>query len=223
VEGWVGSTAVYPILQLERGAARWLESVPKLTCAVLRPHPGSTQVPSHSPGTIIRGTKDAANERRRIHENADVGAAAFCCDRGCYNSAIKRRLPVMKTPETGRSVLVLGSERKRALSQVLSEIELAPTFATSLEGILHALRHTQAVAILVDRDQRIADELELVLNVRDLNRDIPILLIGSPREDRADEVLLRQPGTFLIHKPANSSSLAASLKAFTKEARFSSA
>jgi DNA-binding NtrC family response regulator len=127
----------------------------------------------------------------------------------------------MKTQEKMRTVLVLGSKRRKAFLRMLNETELAPVFVSSLEGILHAVRHTQAIAILVDREQRRTDELELVLNVRDLDPQIPIVLIGTSHKDPADEVLSNQRRTFLIPEAIDSRSLAGCLKGFTKDASFS--
>jgi DNA-binding NtrC family response regulator len=127
----------------------------------------------------------------------------------------------MKRAERNRNVLVLGSERNEAFAQVLHEIKLAPTFVRTLEGVVHALRHMKATAVLVDRNQGGADELELVLNVRDLDPEIPIILIGSTREGRADEILSSQQATYLVRKPMNSKSLAGDLKGLAKRAGLS--
>jgi DNA-binding response OmpR family regulator len=129
----------------------------------------------------------------------------------------------MKRAERTRNVLVLGSERNKAFAQVLREIKLAPTFVRTLAGVVHALGHMKASAVLVDRNQGAVDDLELVLNVRDLNPEIPIILIGGRREDRADEILSSQQATYLIRKPMNSKSLAADLKGLAKRAGLSNA
>jgi DNA-binding NtrC family response regulator len=129
----------------------------------------------------------------------------------------------MKRAERKRNVLVLGSERNKAFAQMLREIGIAPTFVRTLEGVVHALRHMKAAAVLVDRNQGGADDLELVLNVRDLDPEIPIILIGATRGDRADEILSSQQATYLIRKPMNSKSLAGDLEGLAKRAGFSNA
>jgi DNA-binding response OmpR family regulator len=116
-------------------------------------------------------------------------------------------------PAGRRKVLVLGSEWNRTFKKLLSEMRFVPSFVSSLEGLIHAIRHMQAAAILVDRDQHKADELELVLNVRDLDGKIPIVLIGSSSEEGTDAILSNQPSTFLIRKSTSSRSLAADLRA----------
>lgn len=120
--------------------------------------------------------------------------------------------------EERHNVLVLGCERHKAFSRMLREIKLVPTFVRSLEGLLHALRHMQAAAILVDRTQRIVDELELVLNVRDLDKEIPILLVGSLPEARVDAILSSRHRTYLIRKPIDSRSLAGDIKGLATKA-----
>ena len=128
----------------------------------------------------------------------------------------------MKRAAGKRSILVLGSERNKAFAQTLRELELVPTFVASLEGVVHALRHMRATAILVDSDHRGADDLELVLNVRDLDSEVPILLIGSSREEYAERILSSRSKTFLIHKASNSRSLAGEIRPLLKAAGLSS-
>jgi len=111
---------------------------------------------------------------------------------------------------------VLGYDRGKAFSRTLADTSFFPTFLNSLEGLLHALSHTRAKAILVDREQKKADELELVLNVRDMDGRIPILLIGSTRSEGTDKILQGQHATFLVRKPITDCSLAEELKRITE-------
>ena len=113
------------------------------------------------------------------------------------------------------ALLVLGSERKKGFVETLRELRFNPTFLGSMEAVLHALRHMRASAILVDRDGKKADDLELVLNVRDVDERIPIILVGSPSQRQTEALLWRQPATFLIHKPVNDASLLQELRPFT--------
>jgi len=125
----------------------------------------------------------------------------------------------MKKAARKRPVLVLGCDRSVTFTETLRDVSFSPTFLKSLEAVLHALRHSQAAAILVDRDQNRADELELVLNVRDMNEEIPIILIGSSPDKRTDRILMSQSATFLIDEPIDDSSLGRELKALTGEFR----
>ena len=114
----------------------------------------------------------------------------------------------MRRTAGNRSVLVVGSERSKVIARLVRELELVPTFVGSLQAALHALRHMRALAILVDRDQKRADDLELVLNVRDLDPRIPVLLIGATRDSRTERILSRQTATFLITRSGDGGSLA---------------
>ncbi len=122
-----------------------------------------------------------------------------------------------------RSVLVLGSETNRALSQTLGKVNLEPKFVRTLPGVVHALRRMQASAVLIDRGQEGVDALELVLNIRDLDGAIPIILIGSRGEGRTDAILAAQPGTFLIRKASTNRSLEEDLKRLKRRGGFSKA
>jgi DNA-binding NtrC family response regulator len=115
-----------------------------------------------------------------------------------------------------RPILVLGYKRGKLFAQTLTKTGLSPTFLNSMEGLLHALSHSQARAILVDREQGKADELELVLNVRDMDEEIPIVLVGAVPEQMTDKILERQHATFLIRKPITDSSLVEELKTLTE-------
>jgi DNA-binding NtrC family response regulator len=128
----------------------------------------------------------------------------------------------MKRAAEERSVLVLGSDRNKVFVQTLRELKLVPTFVGSLEGVVHGLRHMQAAAILVDSDHRGADDLELVLNVRDLDPEVPILLVGSSREERAERILSTRKNTFLIRKATRSRSLADEIRPLLEPAGLSS-
>ena len=119
----------------------------------------------------------------------------------------------MKKTARKRAVLVLGCDGNATFTKTLRDVSLSPTFLKSLDALLHALRHSQATAILVDRDQKKADELELVLNVRDMDEKIPVILIGPSTDKRTDRILLNQPATFLINEAIDDSSLARELKA----------
>jgi CheY-like chemotaxis protein len=87
-----------------------------------------------------------------------------------------------------------------------------------MEGVLHELRHVQTTAILVDRNQKEVDELELVLNVRDMDGNIPIILIGSTTDEHMDLVLSNQPATFVISKPVGDPSLRDALRGLVQNA-----
>jgi CheY-like chemotaxis protein len=113
----------------------------------------------------------------------------------------------MKKAAKKYPVLVLGCDRDGSFTKTLSDFRFSPTFLRSTEAVLHALRHTQAKAILVDRDQKAADELELVLNVRDMDEEIPIILIGSSTDERTERILMSLPATLLIDKPIRDTSL----------------
>jgi DNA-binding NtrC family response regulator len=113
----------------------------------------------------------------------------------------------MKKEERRHPVLVLGNSWDKAFEQTLSDICFSPTFLNSIEGVLHELHHVQAMAILVDRDQKRADELELILNVRDMDENIPIILIGSTTDEHTELILASQPATFVIPTPVGDPSL----------------
>jgi hypothetical protein len=42
------------------------------------------------------------------------------------------------------------------------------------------------------------DVLEFILNVRDINRDIPVVVIGPARNERIDREIMRQDYTIIL-------------------------
>jgi DNA-binding NtrC family response regulator len=130
---------------------------------------------------------------------------------------IMKKAKARKGKEQGNHpVLVLGHDRGKAFSRTLADTSFSPKFLNSMEALLHALSHTRAKAILVDREQNKADELEFVLNVRDMDGGIPILLIGSTRNEGTDKILEGRHATFLVRKPITDCSLAEELKRITE-------
>ena len=77
------------------------------------------------------------------------------------------------------SLLVLGSNRNKALSEKLFELGFTAIVRESMQKALEKLRTGMFCGIVVDAAHSDCDALEFVLNVRDLNGDIPVIIIGD--------------------------------------------
>ena len=99
------------------------------------------------------------------------------------------------------SVLVLGSTRNRELADALFESGLAPIVRETLEGVLKRLRCDSYCAVVLDQTNGSVDALEFVLNIRDMDANIPIVIVGEAAEQIPASVLLSQEHTFVLNVP----------------------
>ncbi len=96
------------------------------------------------------------------------------------------------------AVMVLGTGRSKDLTEVIFNIGFTPLVRQKIQGALEKLRHEHLAAIIVDRDNIDVDVLEFILNVRDVNKQIPVIVIDRSADDEIDQVLLTQQQTFIL-------------------------
>lgn len=96
-----------------------------------------------------------------------------------------------------QAVLVLGNHGHKELAEALSRLGFIPQVWGSMGHSLEKIRHQQFGAILVDRKFTHADVLEFVLNVRDIDKKVPVLVIGSGPE-KIDRKIAKQDRTAIL-------------------------
>jgi len=96
------------------------------------------------------------------------------------------------------AVLILGTDHNRDLMEVLFDFGFAPLVRKTIRETLDKLRHERFAAVIVDRNHAAVDVLEFVLNVRDLDEQTPVVVIGSSTDAQSDEAILSQRQTFLL-------------------------
>ncbi|NQT19869.1 MAG: hypothetical protein HQ592_09195 [Planctomycetes bacterium] len=89
------------------------------------------------------------------------------------------------------AVLVLGTDDNKELIELIFNAGLAPVVRKTMRGVLAKLPTERFTAILVDRDHSNDDLLEFVLNVRDIDIEIPVFIVGEPADPKSDEMLTR--------------------------------
>jgi hypothetical protein len=62
------------------------------------------------------------------------------------------------------------------------------------------LRSERFAAVLVDRGATDVDALEFVLNVRDINEHVPVVVVGSTGDTDDEEALRAQPRTQVLDR-----------------------
>ena len=98
------------------------------------------------------------------------------------------------------AVLVLASDDEKGLVDAILQLGLSVLTRKTMDQALTAVRHESLAAIVVDRRQVDVDPLELVLNVRDVDQETPILVIGESAASGDDGALCRIPHTFLLSR-----------------------
>jgi len=88
------------------------------------------------------------------------------------------------------ALLVLGSMTDRTLVDALFDLGFAPIVRDSMRSALNKLRSERFAAVLVDGDSTDVDVLEFVLNVRDIDEHVPVVVVGGSL-DAGDEKALR--------------------------------
>lgn len=94
------------------------------------------------------------------------------------------------------ALLVLGSVTDRTLVDALFDLGFSPLVRDSMPSALSKLRCERFAAVLVDRDSADIDALEFVLNVRDIDEHVPVVVVGGSL-DAGDEKALRAHLTHL--------------------------
>jgi hypothetical protein len=69
---------------------------------------------------------------------------------------------------------------------------------------LDKIRHEKFVAVFLDKSRSGVDDLEFILNIRDIGQSIPILIVGKVSDARTISAIREQPNVFLLgDKPLN--------------------
>lgn len=97
-----------------------------------------------------------------------------------------------------QSVLVLGTYKNEGLVDALLDIGLAPLVRENIQSVLDKVRHERFGAIVVDQRYADIDVLELILNVRDVDEQIPVVVIGKLNDEAVRKTLAGQRRTTII-------------------------
>ena len=111
-----------------------------------------------------------------------------------------------------QSVLVLGTYTNKGLIDILFGIGLAPLVRENIQGVLDKLRHEQFGAIVVDQRYANPDVLELILNVRDIDEQIPVVVLGKLSDETVRKTLASQKQTIVVEDTADGNKLAGRLE-----------
>lgn len=105
-------------------------------------------------------------------------------------------------------VLVVGSDVNKELLDSLFEAGLTPLVLADMTDAMNRLHRAGLAAVILDRDHTDIDALEFVLNVRDIEGRIPVFLTGGSAREARENLLLEQPGIFVIDRDRSPDALA---------------
>ena len=94
----------------------------------------------------------------------------------------------MKTP----IVLVLGKYNNKYLIDIIYNIGFVPLICKNIQGVVSRLRHEHFAVILVDCRYTDIDILELVLNVEDIDKRTPIVILGKLTDESVHKTLAKK-------------------------------
>jgi hypothetical protein len=102
------------------------------------------------------------------------------------------------------TVLVLGDEESRELVDAVLDLGLCVLVWQTIEGTLDRLRHRRFAGLVVDTEHADVDVLELVLNVRDVDPEVPIFVVSGTDGTEGDEIVRSIARTFVVEDPGRS-------------------
>ena len=97
-----------------------------------------------------------------------------------------------------QAVLILGSHANQEFVEALSNIGFVPEVRGSVRHSLDKVRRQRFSGVVVDRKFTHADVLEFILNVRDINPKIPVVVIGFGKDKRIDRKITKQGHTIVL-------------------------
>lgn len=98
------------------------------------------------------------------------------------------------------AILILGSKQDRALCDALLDFGFEVLVRESIAGAIEKLRTDRFLAIVADAQHTTEDVLEFVLNIRDFDESIPILVTGPFPVAGKDKTLLSRLRVAVVHR-----------------------
>jgi len=111
-----------------------------------------------------------------------------------------------------QAVLVLSSQVETTLVDALVSIGLCPLVRESMQSALDRIRRERFAAIVVDQKRAKVDVLEFILNVRDIDTEIPVLVVGPLKGEPSYKTLQRLDNTVILKEFESAESLAKALE-----------
>lgn len=108
------------------------------------------------------------------------------------------------------TVLILSPEDRNELVETAFEVGLIPLIRHRLIGALETVRHERLAALIFDIDHSDVDLIELVLNVRDVQKGLPVIVAGLDPSEHERRFISSQNKVHLV--PLKKGVLASSIR-----------
>ena len=96
------------------------------------------------------------------------------------------------------AVLVLTNDEQSELVGTLCDLGYDPLIRKQMATALREVHHKQVAVLFLDLQCADIDALELVINVRDIDQDLPVVIVNGFIEGKKE--ILKQPHIFVISK-----------------------
>lgn len=97
-----------------------------------------------------------------------------------------------------KTVLYLCKDNSNKMIDKLFSMGYIPLIREKMFKALESLRHGDYQAVLIDARSSEVDMLEFILNVRDIDPNIPVLIIDRAENVFIDQAVVRLNNTFLM-------------------------
>jgi DNA-binding response OmpR family regulator len=109
-------------------------------------------------------------------------------------------------------ILVIASQQSHALPEMLSRLGLAPLVQSTLADAIEAARQQRLAAVAVDAAHPEIDPVQCVLQLREIDAQIAILVVGAGNvSDEDTRLLLRLPHVCVVDESTNHESISQEL------------
>ncbi len=95
-------------------------------------------------------------------------------------------------------VLVLAHKGHSSLSDDLFEMGFTPFVRDNIETAISNLRHKKFRFVIYERNNLDVDPLEFIFNVRDVDENIPVLILSEAPDSIEDDILMHQDNVHVI-------------------------
>lgn len=99
---------------------------------------------------------------------------------------------------SSKALLILGSQSNQEYIEALSKFGFTTEVRGSVRHSLENVHRRRLRGVIVDRKFTHADVLEFILNVRDINQTVPVVVIGPGKDEKIEGKINKQDHTVVL-------------------------
>ncbi len=97
-------------------------------------------------------------------------------------------------------ILIFSQSKAEDLIERTFSLGYTPIVRETIEPALITIRHEDVAGVLVDLNGNESDELEFILNVREVDEYLPVIVVNDNRNSESVELITSQDGVHFIEK-----------------------